>query len=55
MGKIYARAIMSGSHSINDVPKLWLTKTLDAFDGFVKSGEITVDDYERYVGKPYSE
>ena len=56
MGKIYARKIMGttdGSYTINDVPNLWNAKTVAAFGEFVVSGEITEEQYEQYVGKPY--
>lgn len=56
MGKIYARKIMQttdGSYKIDNVPSLWLAKTIQGFKDFVVSGEITPGQYKQYTKLDY--
>ena len=55
MVNFYVFRIKNDLKKYADVPDLWKSKVLAEFKRQVADGEITKEEFERYIGEPYRE
>lgn len=51
MVELYVRKIKDGTYKFSKVPKLWKNKVLNEFNAELESGEISQEEYDKYISE----
>lgn len=55
MAKIWHNRILAGTRTFEEVPQTWKAQVKVLFKADVVSGLITAEEYEEFVGEPYTD